>query len=138
MIQEKDVQSRCGTGEDRVRILPAEGSGRFPPSSRLSPYRYDNNELPPRPMFLWRETGPIEWYANKATPTCTPTCAAPASRAASSVSLPREQQDLHGRHRMIARQKWFNARSGASGSRITHVAVFMGIQNPPHLACCTL
>jgi putative CocE/NonD family hydrolase len=27
-----------------------------------SPYRFDNNLLPPTPQFLWRETGPIKWY----------------------------------------------------------------------------
>jgi hypothetical protein len=27
-----------------------------------SPYRFDNNSLAASPQFLWRETGPVEWY----------------------------------------------------------------------------
>src|SRR5438132_13579517 len=63
MIQEKDVQVPVRDGvKIGVRIYRPEGSGPFPALFAASPYRYDNNELPPRPVFLWRETGPTEWY----------------------------------------------------------------------------
>src|SRR5437660_12003611 len=66
MIQEKDVQVPVRDGvKIGVRIYRPEGSGPFPALFAASPYRYDNNELPPRPMFLWRETGPIEWYVEQ-------------------------------------------------------------------------
>ena len=61
MIQEKDIQVPVRDGvKIGVRIYRPEGGGPFPALFAASPYRYDNNELPPRPMFLWRETGPIE------------------------------------------------------------------------------
>ena len=66
MIQEKDVQVPVRDGvKIGVRIYRPEGSGPFPALFAASPYRYDTNELPPRPMFLWRETGPIEWYVDQ-------------------------------------------------------------------------
>src|SRR5262249_6557488 len=54
---------------DRVEIavalyMPA-GDGPFPVLFAPSPYRYDNNSLPASPQFLWRETGPIEFYVRQ-------------------------------------------------------------------------
>ena len=63
MIDEKDIRvsMRDGT-EIALRIYRPEGPGPFPTLFAPAPYRYDNDELPAYPMFLWRETGPIEWY----------------------------------------------------------------------------
>ena len=59
MIQEKDIQVPVRDGvKIGVRVYRPEGSGPFPALFAASPYRYDNNELPPRPMFLWRENDP--------------------------------------------------------------------------------
>ena len=49
-------------GSHRGRGLLAKGCGRYPTLFAASPYRFDNNLLPPTPQFLWRETGPIKWY----------------------------------------------------------------------------
>ena len=63
MIEEKDVMVRMRDGvEIATRIYRPAGAGPFPVLYAASPYRYDNNELPATPQFLWRETGPIEWY----------------------------------------------------------------------------
>ena len=48
--------------EIAVALYMPEGEGRFPVLLAPSPYRYDNNALPAGPQFLWRETGPIEFY----------------------------------------------------------------------------
>ena len=48
--------------EDRRRAVPAAGQGRFPTLLAASPYRFDNDAAPAIPLFLWRETGPIDWY----------------------------------------------------------------------------
>ena len=45
-----------------VGIYAPSGSGKLPALLAASPYRYDNNVLPASPQFLWRETGPIEFY----------------------------------------------------------------------------
>jgi predicted acyl esterase len=47
-----------------ARIYRPEGLEPFPTLFATSPYRYDNNTLPAQPMFLWRETGSIEWYVD--------------------------------------------------------------------------
>ena len=39
-----------------------KGKGRYPTLFAASPYRFDNNLAPAMPIFLWRETGPIEYY----------------------------------------------------------------------------
>ena len=66
MIEEKDVQVTVRDGiRIGVRIYRPDGPGPFPTLFAASPYRYDNNILPAYPLFLWRETGPIEWYVEQ-------------------------------------------------------------------------
>ena len=68
-------------------VYRPDAPGQFPTLFAASPYQYEMDEVPAYPLFLWRETGPVEWYVgSRATPTCTPTCAARASPRASSSS----------------------------------------------------
>lgn len=61
MIEEKDVLvSVRDRAKMALRIYRPDGPGPFPALFASSAYRYDNNNLPAYPMFLWRETGPIE------------------------------------------------------------------------------
>ena len=39
--------------------------GRYPALFAASPYRFDNNNAPDVPIFLWHETGPIAWYVER-------------------------------------------------------------------------
>ena len=72
--------------------------------------------MPAYPLFLWRETGPVEWYVGRATPMCTPTCAARAAPRASSASWTRtEQQDYLELIAWIVKQPWCNGRVGGIG-----------------------
>ena len=48
-----------------LKIYRPEGEGRFPALFVASPYQYDTDDLPALPLFLWRETGPIEWYVQR-------------------------------------------------------------------------
>jgi putative CocE/NonD family hydrolase len=57
----ENVRVRDGVTIAVAIYLPKEG-GRYPALFAASPYRFDNNLLPPTPQFLWRETGPIKWY----------------------------------------------------------------------------
>ncbi len=60
MIHEKDVRVPMRDGvRIGLRIYRPDGSGPFPALFAISPYRYDNNEAPATPLFLWRETGPV-------------------------------------------------------------------------------
>src|ERR1700689_400221 len=59
----REVKIRVHDGvEIAVALYLPEGRGPFPVLLGASPYRYDNNAVPPGPVFLWRETGPIEFY----------------------------------------------------------------------------
>ena len=59
----REVKVRVHDGVDiAVALYMPDGQGRFPVLLAPSPYRYDNNALPATPQFLWRETGPIEFY----------------------------------------------------------------------------
>ena len=61
MFEEKDVLvSVRDRAKMALRIYRPDGPGSFPKLFASSVYRYDNNSLPAYPMFLWRETGPIE------------------------------------------------------------------------------
>ena len=59
-----NVQVRDGT-EIALALYFPEGNGRFPVLFAASPYRFDNNILPASPQFLWRETGPIDFYVKQ-------------------------------------------------------------------------
>ena len=45
-----------------LKIYRPDADGAFPALFVPSPYQYDTDDLPALPLFLWRETGPIEWY----------------------------------------------------------------------------
>jgi putative CocE/NonD family hydrolase len=51
---------------DGVKIAAAiylpQGSGKVPALLAASPYRFDNDRVPAQAVFLWRETGPIDYY----------------------------------------------------------------------------
>lgn len=53
------------TAKDGIRLAAAvylpKGNGRFPTLFAASPYHL----VPAMPIFLWRETGPIEYYLGK-------------------------------------------------------------------------
>ena len=56
------------TMRDGVRISvcvyrPA-GDGARPALFAASPYQHEFDTVPAYPLFLWRETGPVEWYVS--------------------------------------------------------------------------
>jgi uncharacterized protein len=63
-MQEVTITVRDGT-EIGAAIYAPEGGGRYPALLAASPYRFDNNVLPAGPQFLWRETGPIDFYVKQ-------------------------------------------------------------------------
>ena len=138
MIQEKDIkmQARDGT-KLGLRIYRPEGSGPFPALFATSPYRYDNNELPATPLFLWRETGPIDWYVEQGYAFVhADVRGTGTSEGEFSFFGREEQEDLYDVIEWIARQPWSSGKVGGIGESYYCMAQwFMGIQNPPHLAC---
>src|SRR5262249_38981303 len=66
MRVERDVRV---TMRDGVRIslcvYRPQGEGRCPTLFAASPYQHEFDSVPAFPLFLWRETGPIEWYVEQ-------------------------------------------------------------------------
>jgi uncharacterized protein len=139
MIEEKDlrVAVRDGVKIALLRIYRPDGTGPFPTLFAASPYRYDNNELPPSPLFLWRETGPIPWYVEQGYAYVHMDVRGTGFSEGQFGFMDRaEQQDLYDVIEWIAQQGWSNGKIGAIGqSYYCMLQWFMGIQNPPHLAC---
>ncbi len=138
MIEEKDVMIPVRDGARMaVRIYRPEGSGPFPALFASSPYRYDNNMLPAVPLFLWRETGPIEWYVEQGYAYVHADVRGTGLSEGEYEFLGRrEQHDLYDIIEWIGTQRWSNGKVGGIGQSYYAMAQwFMGIQNPPHLAC---
>ena len=138
MIEEKDVRIRVRDGiRMAARIYRPDGPGPFPTLFATSPYRYDNNTLPAQPMFLWRETGPIEWYVEQGYAYVHADVRGTGRSEGEFEFLGlREQADLYDVIEWIGSQRWCNGKVGGIGQSYYAMSQwFMGIQNPPHLAC---
>src|SRR5580765_4178808 len=46
-------------------VYRPDAPGPFPTLFAASPYQYEMDEVPAYPLFLWRETGPVEWYVGQ-------------------------------------------------------------------------
>ena len=57
------------TMRDGVRlslcVYRPDTAGQFPALFAASPYQYEMDDVPAYPLFLWRETGPVEWYVSQ-------------------------------------------------------------------------
>ncbi len=57
------------TMRDGVRIslcvYRPPGDGPVPALFAASPYQHEFDTVPAFPLFLWRETGPVEWYVSQ-------------------------------------------------------------------------
>lgn len=138
MIEEKDILIRVRDGlRMAVRIYRPDGPGPFPTLFATSPYRYDNNTLPAQPMFLWRETGPIEWYVEQGYAYVHADVRGTGRSEGEFEFLgQREQHDLYDVVEWIGNQRWSNGKVGGIGQSYYAMSQwFMGIENPSHLAC---
>jgi uncharacterized protein len=141
MIHEKDVLITVRDGvKIAVRIYRPDSSTPCPALFAPSPYRYDNNELPAQPMFLWRETGPIDWYVDQGYAFVQADVRGTGFSQGKYGFLDRaEQQDLYDVIEWIGTQAWCNGKVGGIGQSYFAMSQwFMGVQNPPHLACLGL
>ena len=134
------IRMRDGVKIAAALYLPKttrRNGGRFPTLFAASPYRFDNNIAPALPVFLWRETGPIEWYLEHDYAFVHMDVRGTGrSGGEYRYMCAKEQRDLYEVIEWIAAQKWSNGRVGGIGqsyyARMQWCAVN---QNPPHLAC---
>ena len=139
MIEQKDVKVRMRDGvEIGLRIYRPDGSGHHPALFAASPYRYDNNALPCSPLFLWRETGPIEWYVEQQGYAYVHADVRGSGISGGEYGLwgAEEQRDLYELVEWIAAQSWSNGKVGGIGQSYFCISQWhMAVQNPPHLSC---
>lgn len=139
MIEEKDVKVRMRDGvEIGLRVYRPDGTGPYPALFAASPYRYDNNLLPCSAVFLWRETGPIEWYVERQGYAYVHADVRGSGTSGGEFEMwgQEEQGDLYELVEWIAAQSWSNGKVGGIGQSYYCISQWhMGVQNPPHLAC---
>ncbi len=131
------IDARDGTSIG-VRIYRPDGAGPFPTLFAASPYRFDNNSLPASPQFLWRETGPIEWYVEQGYAYVhMDVRGSGRSGGAIRIHGPRRaERPIRRRSNGSARSRGANGKVGGIGqSYFCMLQWFMGALAPPSLAC---
>jgi putative CocE/NonD family hydrolase len=103
-IVQVDVRDGTSIG---VRIYRPDGAGPYPALLGAAPYRFDNNRLPASAQFLWRETGPIEWYVEQGYAYVHMDVRGSGRSGGEFEFLGhREQEDLYDVIEWIGRQPW--------------------------------
>jgi len=130
------ISARDGTSV-AARVYRPDASGPYPALFAASPYRFDNNALPASPQFLWRETGPIEWYVEQGYAYVQMDVRGSGRSGGAFEFLGRgEQNDLYDVIEWIGGQPWCTGKVGGIGqSYFCMVQWFMGALAPPSLAC---
>jgi predicted acyl esterase len=133
---EAKVRMRDGI-EIALALYMPQGEGRFPVLLGASPYRYDNNALPASPQFLWRETGPIEFYTGRGYVYANMDARGCGKSGGEFRFLhPDEQQDLYEVIQWLGAQPWSNGNVGGIGqSFFCMYQWWMAILKPPALKC---
>ena len=134
----REVTIRVHDGvEIAVALYMPEGKGPFPVLLAASPYRYDNNSLPASPQFLWRETGPIDFYIQHGYVYAQMDVRGCGKSGGVFRFLDRdEQKDLYDVIEWLGGQPWSNGKVGGMGqSYFCMLQWWMAIEKPPSLAC---
>ena len=138
MRVERDVTV---TMRDGVRIslcvYRPQAEGRVPALFAASPYQHEFDTVPAFPLFLWRETGPIEWYvAQGYAYVHADVRGSGRSEGEFGFMDATEQEDYVELIAWIARQPWCNGRVGGIGQSYYAMAQWlMATRNPDGLAC---
>ncbi len=129
------------TMSDGVKIAVAvyrpAGEEKAPALFGASPYRFDNDGVPPTGLFLWKETGPIGWYVSQGYAYVRMDVrGAGRSEGRYEFFSAREARDLYEVIEWIAKQPWSTGKVGGIGeSYYGHSQLIAATLHPPHLAC---
>ena len=92
-------------------VYRPDAPGQFPTLFAASPYQYEMDEVPAYPLFLWRETGPVEWYVQQGyTYVHADVRGAGQSEGEFEFMGLNEQQDYLELIAWIVKQPWCNGR----------------------------
>lgn len=120
----------------RMRVYGADGEPR-PVLFGASPYRFDNDDIPETCAFLWRETGPIDWYVSQGYAYAHMDVRG-SGRSDGEYGFfdARERRDLYEAIEWIAAQPWSTGKVGGIGHSYYATSQWcMASENPPSLAC---
>jgi predicted acyl esterase len=125
------------TMRDGVRIslcvYRPQAEGRVPALFAASPYQHEFDSVPAFPLFLWRETGPIEWYvAQGYAYVHADVRGSGRSEGEFGFMDATEQEDYVELIAWNAQQPW-SAASAASASPLRHGVRWL-LRRPAHLA----
>jgi putative CocE/NonD family hydrolase len=134
--REARVRMRDGV-EISVALYMPQGDGPHPVLLAASPYRHDNNILPAGPQFLWRETGPIDFYVERGYVYAHMDVRGSGRSTGEFRLMDREEQhDLVEVIGWLADQPWSNGKVGGIGQSYYCISQWwMAVQNPRGLAC---
>jgi len=130
------IRARDGV-ELAAAVYRPQSATPVPALFAASPYRFDNNTLPASPQFLWRETGPIDFYVDQGYAYVNLDLRG-CGRSGGSFELlgANEQRDLYDAIEWIGAQHWCTGKVGSIGqSYFCMVQWFLGALAPPSLAC---
>jgi uncharacterized protein len=118
-------------------VYRPDAVGQFPALFAASPYQYEMDDVPAYPLFLTRETGPVEWYISQGYAYVHADVRGSGhSEGEFEFMGPNEQQDYVELIAWIVRQPWCNGRVGGIGQSYYAMAQWlMATHNPPGLAC---
>lgn len=120
-----------------ARLYRPAGEGPWPTLFAASPYRFDNDDIPETCTFLWRETGPIDWYVEQGYAYLHLDVRG-SGRSGGDYGFfdGRERRDLYEVIEWIAEQPWSTGKVGGIGhSYYATTQWCMASERPPHLAC---
>jgi putative CocE/NonD family hydrolase len=138
MKVEKDITVKMRDGVNiSLCIYRPDVPGPFPTLFAASPYQYEMDEVPAYPLFLWRETGPVEWYVGQGYAYVhADVRGSGRSEGEFEFMGLNEQQDYLELVAWIIRQEWSNGRVGGIGQSYYAMAQWLlATYNPPGLAC---
>ena len=117
--------------------LPPNAHGRYPVLLAASAYRFDNDAVPAMAIYPFMELGPVRYYTQHGYIYVHMDVRGTGRSGGTYLyQSAREQRDLYEAVEWIAKQPWSTGKIGGVGqSYYARAQWFMGIQNPPHLAC---
>ena len=121
-----------------LRIYRPDAEGQFPVLFAASPYMYATDDLPHSPLFLWREVGPVPWYVEQHGYVYVHADVRGTGTSDGTYRFfdTAEQNDLYDLVEWCGRAPWSNGKVGGIGqSYYAWSQWFMGVVNPPSLAC---
>ena len=118
-------------------VYRPDAPGPFPTLFAASPYQYEMDSVPTYPLFLWRETGPVEWYVQQGYVYVHADVRGSGHSGGEFCFMGKpEQEDYLELIAWILKQDWCNGRIGGIGQSYYAMAQWlMATYAPPGLAC---